>query len=183
MGVKTHLSVNLPQSVNISGAEINLTLRAVTTYRYVLCCNLAPSMSALKMCKFSNIVMKWQHFFCGLGHTVWCVIKQTSRVKDLSSLVIYDDSCLAAVRHVQSILRVVRPRPNIYALTASCSQRTWHVLVQITWSCYKVQPIITKGVLIFPWRSKSAPNLYFLAEEPSSLLNTYVFLEDTPPVC
>ena len=44
MGVKTHLSVNLPQSVNVSGAEINLTLRAVTTYRYVLCCNLAPNV-------------------------------------------------------------------------------------------------------------------------------------------
>ena len=43
-------------SVSISGAEINLTLRAVTTY--VLCCNLAPRMSALKMCIFSNIVMK-----------------------------------------------------------------------------------------------------------------------------
>ena len=43
-------------SVSISGAEINLTLRAVTTY--VLCCNLAPSMSALKMCIFSNIVVK-----------------------------------------------------------------------------------------------------------------------------
>ena len=56
MGVKTHLSVNLPQSVSISGAEINLTLRAVTTH--VQCCNLAPSMSALKMCIFSNIVMK-----------------------------------------------------------------------------------------------------------------------------
>ena len=56
MGVKKHLSVNLPQSVNISGAEINLTLRAVPTY--VLCCNLALSMSALKMCIFSNIVMK-----------------------------------------------------------------------------------------------------------------------------
>ena len=68
MGVKTHLSVNLPQSVSISGAEINLTLRAVTTY--VLCCNLAPSMSALKMCIFSNIVMKWQDYCCGLGHTV-----------------------------------------------------------------------------------------------------------------
>ena len=43
-------------SVSISGAEINLTLCAVTTY--VLCCNLAPSMSALKMCIFSNIVVK-----------------------------------------------------------------------------------------------------------------------------
>ena len=61
MVVKTHLSVNPPQSVSISGAEINLTLRAVTTY--ALCCNLATSMSALKMCIFSNIVMKW-HDFC-----------------------------------------------------------------------------------------------------------------------
>ena len=43
-------------SVSISGAEINLTLCAVTTY--VLCCNLAPGMSALKMCIFSNIVVK-----------------------------------------------------------------------------------------------------------------------------
>ena len=56
MGVKTDLSVILPQIVSISGADINLTLRAVTTY--VICCNLAPSMSALKMCIFSNIVMK-----------------------------------------------------------------------------------------------------------------------------
>ena len=56
MGVKTHLLVNLPQSVSISGAEINYTLGAVTTY--VPSCNLDPSMSALKMCIFSNIVMK-----------------------------------------------------------------------------------------------------------------------------
>ena len=69
MGVKTHLSVNLPQSVSITWAEINLTLLAVSTY--VLCCNLAPSMSALKkMCIFSNMVMKWLDFCCGLGHTV-----------------------------------------------------------------------------------------------------------------
>ena len=60
---ETHLSVKLPQSVSISGAEINLTLRAVTTY--VLCCNLAPSISALKMCIFSNNVMKWHDFCCG----------------------------------------------------------------------------------------------------------------------
>ena len=56
VGVKTHLSVSLPQSVSISGAEINLTLRAVTTY--LPCCNLAPSMSALKMCVFSKIATK-----------------------------------------------------------------------------------------------------------------------------
>ena len=32
---------------------------------------------------------------------------------DLSSLVRYDDSSLAAIRHVKSIIPVVRPRPNI----------------------------------------------------------------------
>ena len=41
------------------------------------------------------------------------VVQQTSGVKDLSSLVRYDNSCLAAIRHVQSIIHVVRPRPNI----------------------------------------------------------------------
>ena len=35
------------------------------------------------------------------------------KVKDLSSLVRYDDSSLAAIRHVQSIIPLVRPRPNI----------------------------------------------------------------------
>ena len=31
----------------------------------------------------------------------------------LFSLLRYDDSCLAAISHVQSIIRIVRPRPNI----------------------------------------------------------------------
>ena len=46
-------------------------------------------------------------------YCISCVVQQTSRVKDLSSLVRSDDSCLAAIRHVQSIIRLVRPRPNI----------------------------------------------------------------------
>ena len=41
------------------------------------------------------------------------VVQQRSRVKDLFSLVGYDDSCLAAIRHVKSTIRVVQPRPNI----------------------------------------------------------------------
>ena len=41
-----------------------------------------------------------------------CVVQQTSGVKDMSSLVRYDDSSLAAIRHVQSIVPLVRPRPN-----------------------------------------------------------------------
>ena len=40
--------VDLPQSVIISGAEINLTVRDVNTC--VLCRNLAESKSVLKMC-------------------------------------------------------------------------------------------------------------------------------------
>ena len=100
----------LQKSVSISGAEINLTLQAVTTY--VLCCNLAPSMSALEMCIFSNIVTKW-HFWLWIGtYCISCVVQQRSGVKHLSSLVRYDDSSLAAIRHVQSTIPVERPRPN-----------------------------------------------------------------------
>ena len=103
MGVKTHLSVNLPRSVSISGAEINLTLLAVTTY--VLCCNLAPSMSALKICIFFKDCHEMTGFLLWIGtYCMSCVVQQTSRVKDLSSLVRYDNSCLAAIRHVQSIV-------------------------------------------------------------------------------
>ena len=41
------------------------------------------------------------------------MVQQTSGVKDFSSLVRYDDISLAAIRHVQSIIPVVRPRPNM----------------------------------------------------------------------
>ena len=62
----------------------------------------------------------FQHCHEMTGFLLWigtycvrCVVQQTSRVKDLSSLVRYNGSCLAAIRHVQSIIRIVRPRPNI----------------------------------------------------------------------
>ena len=42
-----------------------------------------------------------------------CVVQQRSRVNDLFSLVGYDDSCLAAIRHVKSIMCVIQLRPNI----------------------------------------------------------------------
>ena len=49
MGVKRHImSVDLPESESISGAEIKLTVGAVSNG--VLCCNLAESKSVLKMC-------------------------------------------------------------------------------------------------------------------------------------
>ena len=45
MGVKIHMPVDLPESENISGAEINCK-----QWTGVLCCNLAESKSVLKMC-------------------------------------------------------------------------------------------------------------------------------------
>ena len=61
-----------------------------------------------KHCREMTLFLLWIGTYC-----ISCVVQQTSRVKDLSSLVRYDDSCLAAIRHVQSIIPVVRPRPNI----------------------------------------------------------------------
>ena len=49
MGVKRHIMpVNLLESENISGTDINLTVCAVGNG--VLCCNLVESKSVLKMC-------------------------------------------------------------------------------------------------------------------------------------
>ena len=49
MAVKRHIMpVDLPESESISGAEINLTVCAVSNG--VQCCNLAESKSVLKMC-------------------------------------------------------------------------------------------------------------------------------------
>ena len=112
MGVKRHIMpVDLPQSVSISGAEINLTVRAVSTG--VLCCNSVESKSVLKMwiliqCHEVTGFLLWIGTCC-----ISCVVQQRSRVKDLFSLVGYDDSCLAAIRHVKSIIRVIQLRPNI----------------------------------------------------------------------
>ena len=56
------------------------------------------------------------------------MVQQTSGVKDLSSLVRYDDSSLAVIRHVQSIVPIVRPRPNI---------RSHSVLFDLDWRWIK----------------------------------------------
>ena len=61
-----------------------------------------------KHCREMTLFLLWIGAYC-----ISCVVQQTSGVKDLSSLVRYDDSSLAAIRHVQSIIPVVRPRPNI----------------------------------------------------------------------
>ena len=54
-----------------------------------------------------TLFLLWIETYC-----ISCVVQQTSGEKDLSSLVRDDDSSLAAIRHVQSIIPVVRPRPN-----------------------------------------------------------------------
>ena len=89
MGVKRHMPVDLPQSVSISGAEINLTVRAVSTG--VLCCNLAESKSVLKMC-ISKHCHEVTGFLLWIGtYCRSCSVQERRRVKDLSLLVGYDD--------------------------------------------------------------------------------------------
>ena len=61
-----------------------------------------------KYCHEMTLFLLWIGTYC-----IGCVVQQTSGVKDLSFLVRYDDSSLAAIRHVQSIIPVVRQRPNI----------------------------------------------------------------------
>ena len=61
-----------------------------------------------KHCREMTLFLLWIGTYC-----ISCVVQQTSGVENLSSLVRYDDSSLAAIRHVRSIIPVVRPRPNI----------------------------------------------------------------------
>ena len=121
MGVKRHIMpVDLPRSVSISGAQINLTLQAVSTG--VLCCNLAESKSVLNMC-FSKYCHEVTGFLLWIGtYCISWVVQQ----KDLFSLVWYDDSCLAAMRHVKSIMRVLQARSNIRSHSVFFSMESNH---------------------------------------------------------
>ena len=74
----------------------------------------------LKMC-ISKHCHEVTGFLLWIGtYCISCVAQQRSRVKDLFSLVGYDDSFVAEIRHVKSIIGVVQP-PQIFAATASCS--------------------------------------------------------------
>ena len=86
-------------SVSAELRQTLITVRAVRTS--VICCNLAESKSVLKICisKHCDEVtgyLLWIGTYC-----ISCVVQQRSRVNDLFSLVGYDDSCLAAIRHVK----------------------------------------------------------------------------------
>ena len=61
-----------------------------------------------KLCHEMTRFLLWIGTYC-----ISCVVQQTNGVRDLSSLVRYDDSGFAAIRRVQSIIPVVLPRPNI----------------------------------------------------------------------
>ena len=66
-------------------------------------------MHIFKHCHKMTLFLLWIGTYC-----ISCVVQQTSGVTlGLNALVRYDDSSLAAIRHVRSILPVVRPRPNI----------------------------------------------------------------------
>ena len=91
----------------------------VNSYQYSCkqCCPIAvygskhvyiEDVHIFKHCHEMTRFLLWIGTYC-----ISCVVQQTSGVKDLSSLVRYDDSCLAAIRHVQGIVPVERPRPNI----------------------------------------------------------------------
>ena len=83
------MPVDLPESKSISGAEISLTVCAVSNG--VLCCNLAESKSVLKMC-ISKHCHEVTGFFVVIGtYCISCVVQRRSRVKDLSFLVGYND--------------------------------------------------------------------------------------------
>ena len=92
----------------------------------------------LKHCREMTGLLLWIGTYC-----ISCVVQQTSGVKDLSSLVRYDDSCLAAIRHVQSIIPVVRPHPNI---------RSYSVLFQLE-SLLHLEHKIVENILFFSFFS------------------------------
>ena len=67
-----------------------------------------------KHCREMTLFLLWIGTYC-----ISCVVQQTSGVKDFSSPVRYDDSSLAAIGHVQSIIPWY-DHAQIYAPTASC---------------------------------------------------------------
>ena len=83
------MPVDLPESESISGAEISLTVCAVSNG--VLCCNLAESKSVLKMCISKHCHEVAGFFSWIVTYCISCVVQQRNRVRDLSFLVGYDD--------------------------------------------------------------------------------------------
>ena len=89
-----------------------------------------------KHCHEMTLFLLWIGTYC-----ISCVVQQTSGVKDLSSLVRYDDSSLAAIRHVQSIIPVVRPRPNIRSHSVLFIVTIFLVILSMFWNSFFVHLI------------------------------------------
>ena len=112
IAVKTHMSIDLPQSVSISGAVINLSLQARTTD--VQCCNFPPSISPLNMCIFSKHYNEITWFLFSIEtYCISSINEQRSRLTHLSSLITYNYSSLAGITKILSIITEVQPRPDI----------------------------------------------------------------------
>ena len=111
-------------SVSISGAEINLTLRAVTTY--LLCCSkhvCIGDVHIFKHCHEMTLFLLWIGTYC-----ISCVVQQTSGVKDLSSLVRYDDSSLAVSYPQYDHAQIYAPIAFCYLSFTAGSARLKHNL-------------------------------------------------------
>ena len=105
MGVKTHLSVSVKLLDKPYSPGCNHLCPMWQFGSKHVC---IEDVHIFKYCHEMTLFLLWIGTYC-----ISCVVQQTSGVKDLSSLVRYDDSSLAAIRHVQSIKPLVRPRPNI----------------------------------------------------------------------
>ena len=93
-----------------------------------------------KHCYEMTLFLLWIGTYC-----ISCVVQQTSGVKDLSSLVRYDDSSLAAIRYVQSTIPVVRRRPNIrsHSVLFSIQWAITNKVTQIILSLWKDAPVLS----------------------------------------
>ena len=92
-----------------------------------------------KHCHEMTLLLLWIGTYC-----ISCVVQQTSRVKYLSSLVRYDDSSLPAIRHVQSIIPVVRLRPNTRSHSVLFIYRR---VPRITWNILRNVSLQFRGIL------------------------------------
>ena len=108
-----------------------------------------------KHCYEMTLFLLWIGTYC-----ISCVVQQTSGVKDLSSLVRYDDSSLAVIRYVQSTIPVVRRRPNIRSHSVLFSIQ-WAItnkatLYKIILSLWKDAPVLSVFLFFYFWGEEAS---------------------------
>ena len=108
-----------------------------------------------KHCYEMTLFLLWIGTYC-----ISCVVQQSSGVKDLSSLVRYDDSSLAAIRYVQSTIPVVRRRPNIRSHSVLFSIQ-WAItnkatLYKIILSLWKDAPVLSVFLFFYFWGEETS---------------------------